>query len=205
MMSQVASQVELAPVTVQLEPVVHLSLDEFYQFCQINRDLRIERTSAGELAIMPLTRGASGNRNAEITFQLQRWAKEDGSGVAFDSSTAFALPNGAVRSPDASWVRRERLARLSEEEKQKFLPLCPDLVVELRSPSDPRPLLEAKLREYRDNGARLGLLIDPVGRRVQIYREDGGVEALEGPTTVSGAPVLPGFRLSLDAIWSLGW
>jgi Uma2 family endonuclease len=205
MMPQVASQVELAPVTVHLEPVVHLSLDEFYEFCQLNRELRIERTAAGELVIMPLTGGASGNRNAEITFQLQRWAREDGTGVAFDSSTAFVLPNGAVRSPDASWVRRERLARLSEEEKQKFLLLCPDFVVELRSPSDPPPLLAAKMREYGDNGARLGLLIDPLERRVEVYREGGRVETLEAPATVSGTPVLPGFSLALDAIWSLHW
>jgi Uma2 family endonuclease len=204
-MPQVASRVEVAPVTVRLEPVVHLSLDELYEFCRINRDLRIERTADGELVIMPPAGGAAGSRNAELTFQLQRWAREDGSGVVFDSSTAFVLPNGAVRAPDASWVHRERLARLSEEEKQKFLPLCPDFVVELRSASDQLPVVEGKLREYRENGARLGLLIDPEERRVHVYRERGEVEILDDPAAVVGEPVLPGFTLSLAAIWSLAW
>lgn len=204
-MPQTAVQLDGPPLTLQLEPVVHLSLDEFYELCQINRDVRLERTAAGELVVMPPTGGAAGSRNAELTFQLQRWAREEGSGVAFDSSTAFVLPNGAVRSPDASWVRRDRLAGLSQQEKEKLLPLCPDFVVELRSPSDSLRLLEAKMGEYQDNGAPLGLLIDPEQKRVQVYRQVQPVESLASPATVSCEPVLPGFELELEAIWSPGW
>lgn len=193
------------PLTLQLAPVVHLSLDQLYQLCRINRDLRIERTAAGELVIMPPTGGATGSRNARFLMQLAHWAEQDGSGVAFDSSTAFVLPNGAVRSPDASWVRRDRLTRLSDEEKEKFLPLCPDFVVELRSPSDSSSLVEAKMHEYQDNGARLGFLLDAVEKRVHVFRKGRAVRVLEAPASVPGEPVLPGFRLDLEAIWSPGW
>lgn len=204
-MPQTAVLPDGPPLTLQLEPVVHRSLDEFYELCQINRDVRLERTAAGELVVMPPTGGAAGSRNAELTFQLQRWAREEGSGVAFDSSTAFVLPNGAVRSPDASWVRRDRLTVLSQQEKEKLLPLCPDFVVELRSPSDSLRLLEAKMLEYQDNGALLGLLIDPERKRVQVFRKSAQVEILEAPASLSGEPVVPGFELQLEAIWSLGW
>lgn len=154
---------------------------------------------------MPPTGGAAGSRNAELTFQVQRWAREDGSGVAFDSSAAFVLPNGAVRSPDASWVRRDRLARLSDEEKEKLLPLSPAFVVELASPADSLRLVEAKTSEYQGNGARLGLLIDVVEKRIHGFCEGRAATVLEAPASVPGEPVLPGFQLDLEAIWSLAW
>ncbi len=172
----------------------------FYELCRLNRELRIERTAGGELSIMAPVGGDSSDRNAEIAFQLRLWAKRDGSGRTFDSSGGFRLPNGAVRSPDASWIGNARLATLTEEQRRRFLPLCPDFVVELRSPSDSLSALRDKMREYIDNGARLGWLIDPAGRQVFVYRADAPPERLEVPASVAGDPVLPGFRLDLDEI-----
>lgn len=193
------------PLTVQLEPILHVSDDELFELSRINRDLRLERTARGELVIMTPTGGLAGWRSAELMFQLAGWARQDGTGVAFESSTGFRLPNGAVRSPDAAWVRRDRLAQLSPEEKARFLPLCPDVVIELRSPSDPLPQLQEKLDEYMANGAHLGFLIDPDERRAHVYREGGRIEVLEEPSAIPGDPVLKGFRLELAAIWSPDW
>lgn len=189
------------PLILHLQPVLELSHDQFYEFAQINRDLRIERNAQGELIIMPPTGGETGARNAEITMQLGLWAKNDGTGAAFDSSTGFRLPNGAVRSPDASWVRHSRLAILDSEERKKFIPLCPDFVVELRSATDSLSVLQEKMQEYLDNGARLGLLLDPEQGRVYIYRLSVPVEELEDPETISGEPILAGFFLDLSQIW----
>jgi Uma2 family endonuclease len=196
---------ESPTLTLQIEPVFDLTLDQLYELCRINEDLRIERTARGELEIMPPAGGGSGHRGSKLTAQIETWAERDGSGFSFDSSTGFVLPNGAMRSPDASWVRRERLAALSPQQKERFLPLCPDFVVELRSPSDPLAPAEAKMREYMANGARLGWLIDPATRRVHVYREGGEVELLEDPASISGDPVLPGFSLRLAPIFSLDW
>ena len=149
---------------------------------------------------MPPAGADTSRKNAELAVQLGIWAKRDGTGVTFDSSGGFRLPNGAVRSPDASWVGRTRLAGLSAEERTKFLPLCPDFVVELRSPSDRLPVLRDKMREYVDNGARLGWLIDPLGGQVFVYRPGASVERLEEPDHVSADPVLPGFRLDMEEI-----
>lgn len=182
-----------------------LSDDDLLELSRINRDLRLERTARGELVIQPPTGGVTGGRSAEILYQLAAWARRDGTGVVFESSTGFKLPNGAVRSPDAAWVRRDRLAGLSQEEKARFLPLCPNFVAEIRSSSDPLPPLQAKLDEYVANGARLGLLIDPDERLVHVYREGGTVEVLEHPATVIAEPVLPGLRLELAEIWSPAW
>ena len=179
---------------------LRLTDDRFYRFCRLNRELRIERTAEGELSIMAPVGGDSSDRNAEITFQLRLWAKRDGSGRTFDSSGGFLLPNGAVRSPDAAWVGNVRLAALTDEQRRRFLPLCPDFVVELRSPSDSLSALRDKMREYIDNGARLGWLIDPEGGQVLVYRADAAPERLEAPASVSGDPVLPGFRLTMDEI-----
>jgi Uma2 family endonuclease len=190
-----------SPVELRFPPSVAMSDDDFFEFCQLNRDLRIERTAEGEIIIMPPTGGETGSRNSEINIQLGSWAKRDGSGRAFDSSTGFKLPNGAERSPDAAWVLRSRLARLTTEQKQKFLPLCPDFVIELRSPSDTVAQLRNKLQEYMENGARLGWLLDPPTRRVHIYRAGLEPEIIEEPTEVSGETVLPGFTLNLKEIW----
>ena len=179
---------------------LHLTDDRLYEFCRLNRELRIERMAGGELSIMAPAGGDSSDRNAEIAFQLRLWAKRDGSGRTFDSSGGFRLPNGAVRSPDASWVANARLATLTDEQRQRFLPLCPDFVVELRSPSDSLSALQDKMREYIDNGARLGWLIDPAGGQVFVYGPGMPVERLERPAGVDADPVLPGFRLDMDEI-----
>ena len=185
---------------VKFPPALRFSDDRFYEFCRLNRELRIERTASGELSIMAPAGGKSSNRNAEVTYQLQRWAKLDGTGMTFDSSGGFRLPNGAVRSPDASWIADARLATLTDEQRERFIPLCPDFVVELRSPSDSLSALHDKMREYMENGARLGWLIDPPGRRVFVYRPDSPPERLEAPPSVSADPMLPGFSLETEGI-----
>lgn len=186
---------------IHLRPGLELTDEQFSLLCQLNRDLRFERTAQGDLIAMPPTGGATGNRNAEITRQFGNWAKADGSGAAFDSSTGFKLPNGADRSPDAAWVRRERLAALTPEEKEKFLPLCPDFVIELRSPTDKLTTVQAKLDEYIANGAQLGWLLDPETRRVYVYRPGASMAVLEQVEAVSAAPELNGFTLDLREIW----
>jgi Uma2 family endonuclease len=204
-MADVLAQIEIHPVTVRLRPIFNLTDDQLYEFCQLNGELRIERTGQGELLIMPPTGGETGDRESEINLQLRTWAKRNGTGVAFGSSAGFLLPSGAMRSPDAAWVRRSPLAMLTREQKQKFLPLCPDFVIELRSPSDSLRLLRAKMEEYMGNGAQLGWLIDPVEKRAYIYYPERQVEILENPTTLSGDPVLPGFVLKLQDIWNPGF
>jgi len=200
-MTKVSSQIEILSVIVRLLPVITLTDEQLYELCQLNRELRIERTAQGDLLIMPPTGGETGDRNAELTMQLRLWAKRDQTGVALGSSTGFVLPNGAMRSPDVAWVRRSRLAALTKAQKQKFLPLCPDVVLELRSPSDSLSALQAKMEEYRANGAQLGWLIDPEAKRVYGYRPQGQVERLENPPTLVGDPVLPGLVLDLREIW----
>lgn len=189
------------PLIVHLRPVLELTDEQFYEFCQINRDLRIERTAQGEVVIMPPAGWKTSERNSEIGMQLRIWAKREGTGVVTDSSGGFVLPNGATRSPDAAWITHARLAALTAEQRDKFLPLCPDFALELRSPTDTLTALQAKMQEYLDNGARLGLLIDPMQRRVYVYRPQAPVECLENPDAVAGDPVLPGFILDLRDIW----
>jgi Uma2 family endonuclease len=189
------------PLIVHLRPVVNLTDEQLYEFTQINRDLRIERNAQGELIIMPPTGGDTSQRNAEIIVQLGSWAKRNGEGVTFDSSSGFRLNNGAVRSPDAAWVRRSRLDALTTEERKKFIPLCPDFVVELRSATDSLSVLQEKMQEYLDNGAQLAWLIDPEQRRVYVYRPQEPVQELDKPKTVSGDPLLSGFELDLREIW----
>ena len=190
----------LQRLTLRVRPVLQLTDDQFFELCQINRDLRIERTAQGGLSIMSPAGGDSSALNAEITIQLGTWAKRDGTGRTFDSSGGFVLPDGAVRSPDAAWVSRARLASLTAEQRMKFLPLCPDFVIELRSPTDSLPVLQDKMREYVENGARLGWLVDPPGGQVFVYRPDAPVERLVEPDSVSADPVLRGFRLEMDEL-----
>lgn len=189
------------PLIVQLRPVVNLTDDQLYEFSQINRDLRIERNPQGELIIAPPTGGDTSQRNAEIIVQLGTWAKVNGDGATFDSSSGFRLINGAVRSPDAAWIRRSRLNALTTDERKKFVPLCPDFVIELRSSTDSLNLLLEKMQEYLDNGAQLAWLIDPEQRRVYVYRPNEPVQELDKPETVSGDPLLSGFELDLREIW----
>ena len=178
-----------------------LTEEQFMHLCQENPELRIELTAKGELVIMPPTGSKTGLRNSTLTYDLVAWARIDGTGVVFDSSTLFTLPNGAKRSPDASWVRRDRWDALSEEQQEGAAPLCPDFVVELRSPTDRLSDLQEKMQEYLDNGARLGWLIDPLDKRGYVYRPGQPVESLDNPTTLSGDPVLPGFVLQVHELW----
>ncbi len=189
------------PLIQRPRPVVELSDDQLLALSSLNRDLRIERNAEGELLLMPPAGGATGGRNAEITRQVGNWAKTDGTSTAFDSSTGFRLPNGAVRSPDAAWVLRPRLEAISPEEREKFLPLCPDFVIELRSFSDTLRDVQAKMEEYLTNGARLGWLIDPYSKHLYVYRPGAAVETLENPKRVFGDPLLPGFVLDLREVW----
>ncbi len=193
--------VETTPLVVKLpSSIVEMTDDQFFDFCQVNRDLRIERTAEGEIVIMLPAGFESGRRNAIITEQLRAWAKRNGTGVAVDSSAGFRLPNGATRGPDGAWILKSRLEPISLEEREKFLPLCPDFVIELRSPTDSLTDLKRKLVEYIDNGARLGWLLDPPGRQVFVYRPAAAVEALDHPATVSGDPELAGFVLDLKGV-----
>lgn len=186
------------PSTLELK--IELTDEQFFQLCQNNRDLRFERTAKGDLLIMPPTGGETSNRNARLTQRLMNWADTNELGIAFDSNGGFKLPNGADRAPDASWVKIERWNALTPEQRQKFLPLCPDFVVELRSPTDSLKATREKMQEYIDNGARLGWLIDQKNKRVEIYRQGQDVEILQSPTTLLGQDVLPGFVLDLNGI-----
>ena len=193
------------PIVLNFEPVLQLDDNQFFEFCQINQAVRIERAATGEVLVMPPAGGETGNRNLTISMALGLWAKRDKSGVAFDSSTGFNLPNGAMRSPDAAWVLRNRLTSLTPEQKRKFLPLCPDFVIELQSPSDTLEGLQGKLQEYIDNGAQLGWLIEPDTHSVYIYRPGQEPEHLQSPGYVNGDPVLPDFVLDLTDIWEPGF
>ncbi|HBB32588.1 MAG TPA: hypothetical protein DC064_12520 [Cyanobacteria bacterium UBA9273] len=190
-----------APLVVRIHPVIDLTDDQFFEFCQINRDLRIERAATGELLIMPPTGSETGGSNFRLNQQLANWTDVDGTGMGFDSSTGFTLPNGATVSPDMSWVKLERWNALSKQQRTKFAPIAPDFVVELRSPTDTLKDLSDKMRQYMDNGVRLGWLIDRKRRRVYIYRPGVPVQQLDNPETVSGDPELPGFVLQLAPIW----
>ena len=186
---------------LHLRPALELDQGQFAVLARQNPELRMERTAEGDVLIMAPTGGETGWRNAGVTAQLWTWAMSDGSGVAFDSSTGFILPNGAIRSPDAAWVRGERLRPLSSEHRERFLPICPDFVIELRSPSDALSATRAKLTEYLANGARLGWLLDLSARRVEVYRPGIPVAALDAPQMLSADPELPGFQLNLAPIW----
>jgi Uma2 family endonuclease len=186
------------PSTLKLN--IDLTDEQYFQLCQNNRDYRFESTASGELLIMPPTGSDTGRRNVKITTQLDNWNSQSNLGEVFDSSTGFTLPNGAKRSPDASWVKIERWNALTPEQQEKFAPICPDFVVELRSSTDSLKELQDKMQEYIDNGASLGWLIDRKNQRVEIYRPLKDVEILENPANLSGEDVLPGFVLNLTPI-----
>lgn len=202
-MSQVLTEPQIGQTsfTLHLSPAVELSDEQFFALCGLNRDLRLERTAEGDIIVMAPTGWITGDRNAEIIQQLRNWAKADGSGVATESSTGFQLPNGADRAPDAAWVLRSRLATLTTEQKQRFLPLCPDFVIELLSPSDSLTVAQAKMTEYVDNGAQLGWLIDPEMRQVHVYHPHKAVVVFENLLEIAADPELPGFVLDLREIW----
>jgi Uma2 family endonuclease len=180
---------------------VEMTDDQLLQFCADNGDLQIELTAKRKLVVMPPTGSLTGWQENRLAARLDRWADQDGTGMAFGPSAGFTFPNGAILAPDASWVLTERWEALEEADQKRFAHLCPDFVAEVRSPSDSLAMAQAKMAEYVENGARLGWLIDPQQRRVYIYRPGSPVEVLEDPPTVSGDPVLPGFGLNLQEIW----
>ena len=179
---------------------VQLTEEQFARLCQENPDLRLEVTAQQELIIMAPTGLETGRRNSTLTQRLANWAEANGTGLTFDSSTLFTLPNGAKRSPDVSWIRHARWDALSDEQKDDFAPICPDFVTELRSRSDRLATLQEKMEEYLANGATLGWLIDPLEKKVHIYRPGTPAEVLDNPSEISGDPLLKGFVLKLDGI-----
>ncbi|MDX2271816.1 MAG: Uma2 family endonuclease [Cyanobacteriota bacterium] len=186
---------------IKLDPVVTLSDEQFFELCQRNRELKFERNAQGDLLIMEPTGGETGNLNFALTTQLGIWDHQAQLGKGFDSSTGFKLPNGADRSPDLAWIPIDKWNALTPEQRRRFLPLCPDFVVELRSASDSLSDIQVKMREYIDNGCRLGWLLDAKNKRVEIYRPEQAPEILEDPDSLSGEEVLPGFILDLRRIW----
>jgi Uma2 family endonuclease len=188
------------PMVIQWEH--GMTDDEYFQFCQINQDLRIERTAQGDILIMPPAGGESSFRNNELSAELRDWARKDARGRAFDSSVGYILPSGAAYSPDASWVLRSRFTALTKEQKRQFLPLCPDFVVELMSPSDRLSKAKAKMQEWIANGVQLGWLLDPDHRAVYIYRPAREPEQLVNVERLIGEDPVAGFTLELADIWA---
>ncbi len=189
------------PIVLRMSPVIRMTEKQFLAFCEMNDELRIERTAEGELEIMAPVHSDTGSKELEVAAQLRNWARRDSNGVAFGPSAGFTLPNGAMRSPDASWILKTRLAELTPERRRGFALICPDLVIEMRSSTDSPQRLQTKMDEYMANGARLGWLIDPRNRRVYVYRPNRDVEVVENPDTVSGEPELAGFTLELADVW----
>ncbi len=191
-----------SPLILHFPSSMPMTDEQFFDFCQENRDLRIERNKYGEISIMPPTGSETGNRNFNLSGQLYVWSEKDGTGICFDSSTGFKLSTGAERSPDAAWIKLERWNKLTPEQQIKFAPICPNVVIELMSPSDNLQPLKDKMWEYmQEPGIQLGLLIDRKNRHVYIYRPGEDVECLENPDVVSCEPVLPGFVLKMGKIW----
>ena len=187
----------ISPLTLSLDQVA-LSDEQFYHICQNNRELKFERTTQGDLIIMSPVGGESGNREADLLIDLGIWNRQTELGFIFSSSTIFKLPNGADRSPDVAWIRREKWLALSQQQRQKFPPLAPDFVIELRSATDKLETLRYKMLEYQEAGVLLGWLINPQQQQVEIYRLQREVEIYNLPAALSGETVLPGFCLRLS-------
>jgi Uma2 family endonuclease len=192
----------MTAITVNLNPIVKLTDEQFYQLCRENPDVKFERNAKGELIIMPPTGGETGKRNAEFTADFVIWNRKYKLGEVFDSSTCFKLPNGANRSPDVAWISKERWDTLTPEQKKQFPPIAPDFVLELMSPSDNLKDTQEKMQEYVDNQVKLGWLINPQARQVEIYRQHQPVEILNAPTKLSNEEILPGFILDLTIVWN---
>ncbi|PAX51626.1 Uma2 family endonuclease [Brunnivagina elsteri] len=193
----------MTALTLNLNSLIKLTREQFYQLCEANPDLKLERNFQGELVIMPPTGGETGRSNVNLILQVASWNEQNQLGEVFDSSTGFTLPNGADRSPDVSWVEKSRWNALTQEQKEKFIPLCPDFAIEILSPSDSLTKTQKKMQEYISNGCRLGWLINRKKQEVEIYRPEQEVEVLTFPSTISGEDILPGFILNLQRIWEL--
>jgi Uma2 family endonuclease len=197
----VAAPLELEAMVIRLGPLKRkITDDEFFEFCARNKELRIEMTKEGEMIIMMPAGSESGHRNYLLTVRFGAWAEAEGTGVGFDSSAGFKLPNGAKRAPDLSWILRERWDAIPKKQRKKFAPICPDFVVELRSENDKLEPVKEKMEEYIENGAQLGWLIDPLEKKVYIYRPNTRVKVLNHPETLSGEPLLKGLTLKLAGI-----
>lgn len=191
---------DYVPTVFDFSPL-RLTDEQFESLCRNHPELNLEMSAEGELIIVPPTLPYTGEKNADLLTDVNNWARKDKTGIVFDSSSLFTFPNGAKRSPDVSWAAREKWGNLSEAEKKRFSRFVPDFVIELRSSSDSLKTLKKKMAEYIANGVRLGWLIDPENKTVHVYRENGEVEALENPETISGENVLPGFQLNVREIW----
>ena len=191
----------MTAITVNFSPVVDISDEQFYQLCIHNPDTKFERNADGEIVIMPPTGGETGKRNAKLTSRFIVWNEQSNLGEVFDSSTGYKLPSGANRSPDVSWIEKSRWDNLNPQQKEKFIPLAPDFALELMSPTDYLINTQAKMKEYLDNGVKLGWLINPKAKQVEIYRFGQDVELLDSPQVVSGEDILPGFTLDLTNIF----
>ncbi len=192
----------MSQLTLNLDSVIELSREQFYQICQDNPDLKLERTATGNLVIMSPTGGETGRKNASLIIQVGLWNEQTQLGEVFDSSTGFSLPNGADRSPDVAWLEKSRWEALSPQQKEKFIPLCPDFVIELLSPTDNLKHLQAKMQEYIENGCQLGWLINQKQKTVEVYRPGKETEILNAPASLSGENVLPSFTLNLTKVWT---
>lgn len=192
----------MSTTILNLAPIVKMAREQFAALCAANPDAKLELNANGELVVMSPTGGETGARNADINLDLGLWNRQTGRGKVFDSSTGFSLPNGAQRSPDAAWIPLAKWQALTTEQRRGFLPLCPDFAIELLSPSDSWTRGVEKMEEYRENGCRLGWLIDPKSKRVAIYRSGKPVEIIANPTSLSGEEVLEGFMLNAAALWS---
>jgi Uma2 family endonuclease len=187
--------------TLKLDPIIKLTEEQFYQLCQENPDIKLERNAIGKLVIMSPTGGGTGKRNAKLTTRFGLWNEQTNLGEVFDSSTYFKLPNGGDRSPDVSWIKKDRWDALSVEQQEKFPPIAPDFVLELMSSSDVLKDVQDKMQEYMDAGVKLGWLLERKTRRVEIYRPGQDVEVLDNPSQLSGENILPGFVLNLQVVW----
>ncbi len=201
MTAQLPIATEVIPMVLKFHPVISMTDEQLFNFCQLNKNFRIERKANGEIIIASPTNSENDQRNFELIGQLGIWKKQDGTGVGFGSSGGFTLPNGAVRSPDAAWIKKTDWEAIPVDKRKKFAPLTPEFVVELRSESDSLKVLQDKMVEYINNGAKLGWLIDRKERKVYIYRPNTAVEELDNPSTLSGEDILSGFVLDLSSIW----
>jgi Uma2 family endonuclease len=191
----------MTALTLNINSIINLTKEQFYQLCEENPDLKLERNPQGELIIMPPTGGETGRSNVNLILQVASWNEQNQLGEVFDSSTGFTLPSGADRSPDVSWVEKSRWDALTKEQKERFIPLCPDFVIEILSPNDSLKKTQQKMQEYIDNGCSLGWLLNRKKQEVEIYHPGKDVEILSLPQTLSGESILPGLIVNLQKIW----